>query len=271
MARRHVVVSGHYYASLAGLQILEAGGNAIDAGVATGPRDRRAGKRVRRLRRRRAGDDPSGRTRRDPCDQRRRRLAEGRRHRVSSTANYGGRIPDGLLHTVVPAAPSIWIAALARFGTMSFGEVAAAAIRFAREGFPTYPFLAEQLAARQDDFAHWPTTAAIFLPNGRPPQVGEIFVQSDLARTLQYMADQERAHAHGDRLAGPEGGARCVLSRRHRRRDPAPSAGKRRLADRATISPTSTVRSNRHVASASASSMSTAAAPGRRGRWCWRR
>ncbi len=36
MAHRHVVVSGHYWASLAGLQILEAGGNAIDAGVATG-------------------------------------------------------------------------------------------------------------------------------------------------------------------------------------------------------------------------------------------
>src|SRR5689334_20223687 len=36
MAQRHVVVSGHYYASLAGVQILEAGGNAIDAGVATG-------------------------------------------------------------------------------------------------------------------------------------------------------------------------------------------------------------------------------------------
>ena len=36
MARHHVVVSGHYWASLAGLQVLEAGGNAIDAGVAAG-------------------------------------------------------------------------------------------------------------------------------------------------------------------------------------------------------------------------------------------
>ena len=36
MATRHLVVSGHYWASLAGHQILEAGGNAIDAGVAVG-------------------------------------------------------------------------------------------------------------------------------------------------------------------------------------------------------------------------------------------
>lgn len=116
--------------------------------------------------------------------------------------NFGGRIPEGLLHTVVPAAPSIWITALARFGTMSFSEVAAAAIRFARDGFPTYPFLAEQLDARQNDFSQWPGTATVFLPGGRPPEVGEIFVQSDLGRTLQYMADEERAHANGDRLAG---------------------------------------------------------------------
>src|SRR5262249_42904531 len=106
------------------------------------------------------------------------------------------------LHSVVPAAPSIWIAALARFGTMSFGEVAAAAIRFARDGFPTYPFLAQQLLARQKDFGQWPSTAAIFLPGGRPPEVGEIFVQADLGCTLQYMVDQERAQGGGDRLAG---------------------------------------------------------------------
>jgi gamma-glutamyltranspeptidase / glutathione hydrolase len=201
MARRHVVASGHYYASLAGLQILEAGGNAIDAGVATGLA-------IDVLESEFVGFGGVA-----PVML---HLAESRETHVISGVgvwpkaadieyfhrHHGGRIPDGLLHTVVPAAPSIWIAALARFGTMSFGDVAVAAIRFAREGFPTYSFLAEQLAARQKDYGHWPTTAAIFSPGGRPPQVGEIFVQSDLARTLQYMVDEERTRAHGDRLAG---------------------------------------------------------------------
>lgn len=201
MARRHVVVSGHYYASLAGLQILEAGGNAIDAGVATGLAIDVLESQFVGF----GGVAPAMI-----------HLAERNEvHVISGVGvwpkaanvaffhrNFGGRIPDGLLQTVVPAAPDIWITALARFGTMKFGEVAAAAIRFARDGFPTYPFLAEQLAARQNEFHQWPTTAAIFLPGGRPPQVGDIFVQSDLARTLQYLADQEKAHAHGDRLAG---------------------------------------------------------------------
>src|SRR5208282_4025658 len=115
---------------------------------------------------------------------------------------YDGRIPDGLLHTVVPAAPANWIAALARYGTLSFAEVAAAAIRFARDGFPTYPFFTEIIAAKQDEIRAWPTTASIFLPDGRPPRVGETFVQTDLARSLQYMADQERVHAGDERLDG---------------------------------------------------------------------
>ena len=200
MARHHVVVSGHYWASLAGLQVLEAGGNAIDAGVATGLAIDVLESEFVGF----GGVAPVmlhlGET--------------GETHVISGVGvwpraadlghlhrNFGGRIPEGLLHCVVPAAPSIWITALARFGTMSFGEVAAAAIRFARDGFPTYPFLAEQLAARQKDFARWPTTAAIFLPGGRPPAVGDNFVQADLGRTLQYMADQERAFG-GDRRAG---------------------------------------------------------------------
>lgn len=201
MAQRHVVVSGHYYASLAGLQILEAGGNAIDAGVATGLA-------IDVLESEFVGFGGVAPTMIHLG-------ATGATHVISGVGvwpkaasveffhrNFGGRIPEGLLHCVVPAAPSIWLTALARFGTMSFGDVAASAIRFARDGFPTYPFLAEQLAAKQREFAGWPSTAAIFLPSGRPPAVGETFFQRDLGRSLQYMVDQERAHAGGDRLAG---------------------------------------------------------------------
>ena len=181
MAQRHVVVSGHYYASLAGLQILEAGGNAIDAGVATGLA-------IDVLESQFVGFGGVAPVMIHLADRDETHVISGvgvwpkaadieHFHR-----NFGGRIPDGLLHTVVPAAPAIWITALARFGTMSFGDVAAAAIRFARDGFPTYPFFAEILAARQAEIRRWPTTAAIFLPNGRPPQVGETFMQGDLGR-----------------------------------------------------------------------------------------
>src|SRR5271154_3258272 len=122
MARQHVVVSGHYYASLAGLQILEAGGNAIDAGVATGLA-------IDVLESQFVGFGGVA-----PIMI---HLAEtnevvvingvGPCPRAASAAyfrdRYNGRIPDGLLHTVVPAAPANWIEALARYGTMSFADV----------------------------------------------------------------------------------------------------------------------------------------------------
>lgn len=201
MAHKHVVVSGHYWASQAGFQILEAGGNAIDAGVATGLAIDVLESQFVGF----GGVAPIMIY-----------LAEtnevvvingvGPWPRAASAAyfreRYNGRIPDGLLQTVVPAAPANWIEALARYGTMSFGDVAAAAIRFARDGFPTYPFLTEIIAAQQKEIRNWSTTASIFLPNGEPPRVGTPFVQADLARSLQYMVDQERAHAAKGRLTG---------------------------------------------------------------------
>ncbi len=201
IAQRHVVVSGHYYASLAGLQILEAGGNAIDAGVATGLAIDVLESQfvgfggVAPIMIHLAGSDAPHVINGVGVWPKAANLEHFHR-------NFGGRIPDGMLQTVVPAAPANWITALERFGTMSFGDVAASAIRFAREGFPTYPFFAEILTAKQAEIRQYPSTAAIFLPNGRVPEVGEIFVQADLGRTLQYMADQEAAHARGDRSAG---------------------------------------------------------------------
>jgi gamma-glutamyltranspeptidase / glutathione hydrolase len=200
MAQRHVVASGHPSASLAGLQILEAGGNAIDAGVATGLA-------IDVLETQFVGFGGVAPIMVYLADRAQVQVVNGvgpwplaadieHFHRA-----YGGGIPDGLLHTVVPAAPANWIEALAQWGTMRFADVAAAAIRFARDGFPAYPFFVEILAEKREEIEKFPTTAAIFLPRGRVPQVGENFVQADLASALQYMADQETA-ACGDRLAG---------------------------------------------------------------------
>ena len=203
---RHAVSAGHYLAAAAGFAILEAGGNAIDAGCAagialavlhpdevnvagvapimirTGPQAKEPGKVVTIAG---LGHWPK----RLPAD--------------LFMREHGGKMPLGILRTVVPAAPDAWITALADYGTMSFGDVAGAAVRYAREGFAVFEYMATMIKQYEDGYRSWPSNAAIFLPGGKLPQVGDRFVQSDLAGTLQYMIDQERAAAtkHG-RLAG---------------------------------------------------------------------
>src|SRR5580704_5096966 len=87
---------------------------------------------------------------------------------------------------------------------MSFGDVAAAATRLARDGFPMYPLMATSLKNQAERHSQWPSSAAVYLPNGRPPEAGEVFYQKDLAASLQYMADQEKSAAGRGRDAGLE-------------------------------------------------------------------
>lgn len=197
----YMISAGHYLATQAGAQVLQAGGNAIDAGVAAGIALGVVQSDIVNV----AGVAP--------C-----LVYEASTQRVWSISGlgywpkaasldlflneHGGRIPAGILRTVIPAAPDAWITALERFGTMSFGEVAAAAIRYARDGFVMYPLMAEVLADHADDYRRWPSSAAVYLPGGKPPAAGDIFRQTDLAASLQYMADEERAHASKGRLAG---------------------------------------------------------------------
>ncbi len=196
-----MVAAGHYMAAQAGLQVLESGGNAVDAGVAAGIATAVLEPEFVSF----AGVAPILIY-----------LAEtqevvtisglGPWPRAASCAyfhdHHGGAIPPGPLRSVVPAAPDAWITALERYGNMGFGEVAAAAIRFAREGFAVYPTLARMIAEHEASYAAWPTTAPIFLPEGRPPAIGELFVQDDLGRTLQFLADEEAAQAGQGRGAG---------------------------------------------------------------------
>ena len=104
---------------------------------------------------------------------------------------------------MVPAAPDAWILALRRYGTMRFGDVAAASIRYARDGFSMHHVMLEYLTAREDGYRRWPSNEAIYLPGGRPPREGERFVQTDLAASIQHMVDEESAAAaRGGREAG---------------------------------------------------------------------
>ncbi len=195
---RHAVSAGHYLAAAAGFSILEGGGNAVDAGCAAGIALAVLQPDLVNV----AGVAPILI-----------RLASGEVESIAGLGawpralpadlfmrEHGGKIPDGVLRTVAPAAPDAWITALRRHGTMRFADIAASAIRFAAEGFSAYPLLAASIAAHAEEYRRYPSNAAIFLPNGAPPAIGDKFVQADLARTLQYMADQDRAAP--DRLTG---------------------------------------------------------------------
>ncbi|MSO54497.1 MAG: gamma-glutamyltransferase family protein [Rhodospirillales bacterium] len=200
-ARRGLVAAGHRLAAQAGFDILEAGGNAVDAGVAGGialgvlepefVSFAGVAPIIIYLAERREVVTISG--------------LGGWPKAITSDyfqRNYGGKIPRGVLRSVVPGAPDAWISALEKYGTMSFADVSRAAIRYAREGFQVTRIKAEILAAEVKAFREWPSSAAVFLRNGEAPKEGDPFVQTDLAKTLQYLADQETAVAKRGRSAG---------------------------------------------------------------------
>ena len=65
-----------------------------------------------------------------------------------------------------------------------------------------HAFMRDYIADHEASYRRWPSSAAVFLPKGRPPNVGERFVQAELAASLQYMADEEAAHKGKGRAAG---------------------------------------------------------------------
>ncbi|HHY46226.1 MAG TPA: gamma-glutamyltransferase family protein [Firmicutes bacterium] len=104
------------------------------------------------------------------------------------------KIPgDGLLCAGVPAVCDAIVLLLDKFGTMSFTEIAAEAIRLADEGFPMYPGMQSAIARMEQRFREqWPGSAALFLPNDRVPRVGEVFCNKDLANTWRKLCEAEQ-------------------------------------------------------------------------------
>ncbi len=185
-----MVASDGPLASQAGVEILQRGGNAVDAAVAVGfamavvfPE---------------AGNIGGG-------GYMVIRMADGRTAaldyreiapRAATRDMYldeSGKLTDksvvGPLASGVPGAVAGLTAALAKYGTMSLKDVMAPAIRLAEQGFVVDSALGRSFANAARLIRQF-NGAAVFLPNDKPIAAGTHLVQPDLARTLHRIADQ---------------------------------------------------------------------------------
>lgn len=203
MGTRGAVVSGHHQASDAGLTMLKKGGNAIDAGVATV-----FAQAVVEFDRFGIGGEV-------PlliylADEKRvvSISGQGTAPRAATIEWFRSRdidlVPmDGFLPAAVPSVVDTLILALDQYGTMSLGEVLAPAIDLAERGFAVHPEFKMHIEEQEQRFrSEWTTSGKIFLPNGKVPEIGDLFVQADLARTLRRLVGAEAAHQEGGRSAG---------------------------------------------------------------------
>jgi gamma-glutamyltranspeptidase/glutathione hydrolase len=98
----------------------------------------------------------------------------------------------GVLAVDVPGVVEGWHQLLTRFGTISLAKALEPAIRYAREGFPVAELMAHEWHVQAESLAADRDTAETFLPHGRPLRHGEVFTNSRLARSLEYIARDGR-------------------------------------------------------------------------------
>jgi gamma-glutamyltranspeptidase / glutathione hydrolase len=196
------VSCGHYLGSMAGMQMLNLGGNAIDAGVATvfaqmilEPQSACFG-----------GECPiliyapgEGKA-----------LAINGNCRAPEAATISKykdlgveMIPgDGFLAAGVPATPAALILALTQFGTLRLEDVLKPAIQIGEDGFAMYDALRSAITNMAKRFeSEWPASKEIYMPGGKIPATGEVIRNPDLARTYRRLVEAERS-ARGNRQEG---------------------------------------------------------------------
>jgi len=194
-ARHGVVAAAHPAAAEAGLAMLRAGGNAVDAAVATAFA-------LGVVEPMMSGVGAGGAMTVFIQD------SEQARH-VEFLAASGGE-PDFALDTLdedeairdslvaperwvaVPGAVAGLLAAHERFGRLPRAQVLAPAIRLAREGFLVHPLLASVIVEEHDKLQYSPRARDIFYPHGEALEAGDLLVQPELAVTLERIAERGR-------------------------------------------------------------------------------
>jgi len=183
-----IVAASQPLAARAGVQVLERGGNAVDAAIATNavmglvePQSNGIGGDLFAIvyeaetgalhGLNACGWAPSGLT---PALLKSQGLTQ---------------MPQGGIHTVtVPGAVAGWDALRAMLGSLPMADLLAAAIFYADEGFPVSDVIAAHWAALADKVAADPPAAQTYLPNGRAPGPGQLFRNPDLAESLRVIA-----------------------------------------------------------------------------------
>ena len=202
---RGAVAGGTEYATEAGMRMYTSGGNAVDAGVAT----MYASSVVEFSHFGMGGEAPilirtkDGKVHAIAGVGTMPKLATAqffRDHKVTEDeivtppeangmANW---VPVcGILPALVPGMVEAGLVSLREYGTKSFGEVIQPAIQLA-DGFPIDEYRVNSIRVSMKYLMLWPDSRRTFLPGNRPPSVGDIFHQPDLARTLRSMAEAER-------------------------------------------------------------------------------
>jgi gamma-glutamyltranspeptidase/glutathione hydrolase len=205
---RGMVVTNHPLASAAGAQILLAGGNAIDAAVASLFALTVAEPMM-------VGILGGGLSHI--------RLADGRHVVIDNLSTAPGKataemyecLSDeigkqrdtrdrenvvGAKAVAVPGALKGWCEALARFGTLTLADVLQPAIGLAERGFVVTPYLSNCITDNAADLARDPGLAAMLLPGGQPLQPGMRLVQSDYAASLKLIAAEGPEALYGGKL-----------------------------------------------------------------------
>lgn len=186
---RGMVVSTDSLASAAGLSVLREGGNAIDAAVAVHfalavvyPQAGNLGGGGFMVVRTADGREAT-------LDFRERApLAAERDMYVGEDGKVGSTSRTGHLAAGVPGSVAGMAKAHRRFGRLPWDRLLEPARRLAADGFPVSKRLHDALTAQMERFSRFSATAAIFLPDGRPPADGTVLRQPDLARSLDAIS-----------------------------------------------------------------------------------
>ncbi len=186
VATHGMVAAGHPLAAEAGLRILKAGGNAVDAAIATWAVQGEVEPGMTGL-----GADMFALVYLAKTGEVKFINGTGFAPQAATIDFYkskGGIPSDGPLSIQVPGAVAGAALTLQKYGTRSLADVLAPAIEHAEEGYPISENLARGLWGAREKLGKFPSTTKIWFRNGKPLEAGDIVVNKDLAATLRTIA-----------------------------------------------------------------------------------